>query len=88
MVQLFQIERAFLQYCQTRGSRGWRRGESGLHKDLLHALLSLVKQLVNFLHVLQAHPVRDHVQGVDFAFLDELQQMLPVLVHWRLAVTN
>lgn len=59
-----------------------------LNKHLLDSRLSLVEQIVDFLHISHVEAMGDHVQGLDFVGLDEFEEMIPVFVDWRLAITD
>lgn len=59
-----------------------------LNKHLLDARLSLVEQIVDFLHISHVEAMGDHVQGLDFVGLNEFEEMIPVFVDGRLAITD
>lgn len=59
-----------------------------LNKHLLNTWLSLIKQSVDLLHVGNIEAMSDHIQGLDCAGLDKLEEMIPVLVDGRLTVTD
>ena len=62
--------------------------ELGLDKDLLHALHTLIVFRVNLVHLLHLDPVGDHVEGLELAGLDLLEQVFPVEMDGGLAVAD
>jgi len=77
--------------CSLEGSKlrrplTWRIRELGLHKDLLHPRHALVELLVYDVELLEQDAVADHVERLELAALDHLEQMLPILMDGRLAV--
>ena len=59
-----------------------------LNKHLLYALLSLVEQIVDFLHISHVEAMGDHVQWLDLVGLNEFEEMVPVFVDGRLTITD
>lgn len=59
-----------------------------LDKDLLHALVTSIKGLIDLRHILEAHAVRHHIEGVDLALLDELHEIFPVFLNGSLSIAN
>lgn len=76
------------QIRELGSSRARRSGELGLNEHLLEALLALVKEFVDLLHILKLDSVSDHAERVDLVLADELEEMVPVLVDGGLAVTD
>lgn len=59
-----------------------------LDKDLLQTVLVLVEFVIDLVQIVEQDSVRDHLQRIQLSILDLLHEMLPVLVHWGLTVTN
>lgn len=75
-----------LEGSKLRRPLTWRTRELGLHKDLLHSRHALVELLVHDIKLLEQDAVTDHVERLELAALDHLEQMLPILLNGRLAV--
>ena len=75
-----------LEGSKLRRPLTWRIRELGLHKDLLHPRHALVELLVYDVELLEQDAVADHVERLELAALDHLEQMLPILLDGRLAV--
>jgi hypothetical protein len=73
---------------QLRAALARRRREASLDVDLLHAIVLLVEVVVHFGHVLDANTVCDHLEGINLALLNLIEQFVPVLVDGSLAVTD
>jgi hypothetical protein len=85
----FKSSHRFLSESLEGRAAGARRSrELGLAEDLLHAVLLLVEAVVDLGHILHGDTMGDHLQGVDLAFLDHLQEFLPVEVDGCLSVTD
>lgn len=78
----------FLVCRQSRAALASRLREAGLDVDLLHTVLLLVELVVDLVEILHADTVSDHLQRVNLAFLDVLEQLLPVEVDGCLSVAN
>lgn len=76
------------QIRQLRSSGTRRSRVLRLDEHLLEALLALVEEFVDLLHVLEPDSVTDHVKRVDLVLADELQEVVPVLVDGGLAITD
>jgi len=75
---------------QRRTALTWRIAESCLHKRLLHilALAMLIEDIVDDIQLVDGHAVRDHIEGVELAVLDHLEELFPVFVYRRLTVAD
>lgn len=60
----------------------------GLDKDLLDTSLAMIKQFVQFVHILQADAMGYNIQWIDLTLLDLLEEILPILLNWSLAIAN
>ena len=88
VMSLSRLQGAVAKSLEGRAVRACRLRELGCAEDLLHAILLLVKGVVYLGHVLDADAVGDHLQGVDLAFLDHLEKLLPVEVDGCLSVAD
>lgn len=73
------------------GGNLWRSlargsGEFRLNVDLLHAFHALVELHVHGIKFLQQHAMANHVQRLQLATLDHLEELLPVHVNGCLTV--
>jgi len=81
-------EPLYLIFRQLRCPLGSGERELGLDKDLLHGVLLGVKLVVGLVNVLETHSVRDHLIRIELALADLDEELLPVLVHRCLAVSD
>lgn len=58
------------------------------NKDLLKTVLVLVKLVIDLIEIVQGNSVGHHLQRFQFARLDLLHEILPILVYRSLAVTD
>jgi len=87
-MSLHRLQRAGAESPKGRAAGTCGLRELGRAEDLLNAIILLVKGVVDLGHVLDADTVGDHLQGVDLAFLDHLEKLLPVEVDGCLSVTD
>jgi len=87
-MSLHRLQRTGAESLEGRAASTCGLRELGRAEDLLHAIILLVKGVVDLGHVLDADTVGDHLQGVDLAFLDHLEKLLPVEVDGCLSVAN
>jgi hypothetical protein len=73
---------------ESRAARACGLRELGLAVDLLHAIILLIEGVVDLGHILDADTVSNHLQGVDLALLDHLEELLPVEMDGCLSVTD
>lgn len=71
---------------RAAGARGLR--ELGLDVHLLHAILLLLKHVVDLGKILHGDTVGNHLQGVNLALLNHLEKLLPVEVDGSLSVAD
>lgn len=72
--------------CRAAFAR-WCR-EFGLDVHLLHTVCLRLKLVVDLVELVDRDTVGDHLEGVDLALLNHHQQLLPVEVYGRLAVSD
>ena len=74
--------------CDRRCPWGSWATEFCLHKDFLHAICSLVEDVVDEVHLLHQDTVSEHGVWVCLALLDHFEKFFPVEVDRRLTITN